>query len=227
MQNVFKINVDIKLKMLINEPTVVQNDNIRFIINVFDDGQPLLLDSETTVALASTRLDRVTVVTPGTKISTNTVQFDLGTEETKFPGRVEATVQFYDSESRVSTVSFSYHVVKDPTSDGYIPTERDKTLIETVIGDGPLIIQQAKDAANFANEQGSYAQQQGDYAKKQGDYAKTQGQYAQQVATYAQQQGNYAKTQSDYAQQQGDYAKTQGDYAKTQGDYAHTQGLVS
>ena len=182
MQNVFTIDADIKLKMLINEPTVVQNDDIRFIINVFDGGQPLSLDSATAVSLASVRLDRQTVVTPGTKIGTNTVQFDLGTEETKFPGRVEATAQFYDSEGRVSTISFSYRVVKDPTGYGYIPSEREQTLIETVLGDGPLVIQQAQDAANFANEQGQFAQTQADYAKSQGDYAKAQGDYAKSQA---------------------------------------------
>lgn len=159
MQNVFTIDADIKLKMLINEPTVVQNDAIRFVINVFDNGKPLDLSSVETVSLASVRLDRQTVVTPGTKIGENTVQFDLGTEETKFPGRVEATAQFYDSEGRVSTISFSYRVVKDPTGDGYIPSEREQTLIETVLNDGPLVIQQAQDAAAYATTQGNYAKQ--------------------------------------------------------------------
>lgn len=180
MKNVFTIDADIKLKMLINEPTVVQNDDIRFVINVFDNGQPLDLSSVETVSLANVRLDGKTVVTPGTKIDTNIVQFDLGTEETKVSGRVEATAQFYDSEGRVSTVSFSYRVVKDPTGDGYIPTEREQTLIETVLGDGPLIIQQAQDAAEYATAQGQFAQAQADYAHTQGlliDNLKTLGEY--------------------------------------------------
>lgn len=165
MQNVFTIDADIKLKMLINEPTVVQNDDIRFIINVFDNGKPLDLTNVKTVSLASVRLDERTIVTPGTKIGTNIVQFDLGTEETKFPGRVEATAQFYDSKGRVSTISFSYRVVRDPTGDGYVPSKREQTLIETVLNDGPLVIQQAKDAANYAKAQGDYAKQVGDENK--------------------------------------------------------------
>ena len=248
MQNVFTIDADIKLKMLINEPTVVQNDAIRFIINVFDNGQPLDLTNVETISLASVRLDRQTIVTPGTKIDTNIVQFDLGTEETKVPGRVEATAQFYDSEGRVSTISFSYRVIKDPTGDGYIPTEREQTLIETVLGDGPLIIQQAQDAANFANEQGQFAQTQANAASEAAQNANDAAQSATNAAneantaaqsantaaasanaaadnantkaTNAQTQADYAQTQGDFAQTQGNYAKSQGDYAKTQGDYA-------
>lgn len=151
--------------MLINEPTVVQNDAIRFIIRVFDNGQPLDLTSVETASLANIRLDRKTVVTPGTKIGTNTVQFDLGTEETKVPGRVEATAQFYDEDGRVSTIAFTYRVVKDPTGEGYIPTERDQTLIEIVLSDGPLVIQQAQDAAEYATAQGDYAKQVADENK--------------------------------------------------------------
>lgn len=252
MRNVFTIDADIKLKMLINEPTVVQNDNIRFIINVFDGGQPLSLDSATTVSLSSTRSDRVTVVTPGTKTGTNTVQFDLGTEETKVPGRVEATAQFYDSEGRVSTISFSYRVVKDPTGDGYVPSEREQTLIETVLNDGPLVIQQAQDAANFANKQGQFAQTQANAASEAAQNANDAARSATNAAneanaaaasannaaasanaaadnantkaTNAQTQADYAKSQGDYAKTQGDYAKAQGDYAKTQGDYAKQVG---
>jgi BppU N-terminal domain len=165
LRNVFTFDVDIKLKMLIKEPTVVQNDDIRFIINVFDNGQPLDLTNVETVSLANVRLDGQTIVTPGTKIDTNIVQFDLGTEETKVSGRVVATAQFYDSEGRVSTISFTYKVVKDPTGDGYIPTENEQTLIETVLNDGPLVIQQAQDAAVYATAQGDYAKQVADENK--------------------------------------------------------------
>lgn len=245
MQNVFTIDADIKLKMLINEPTVVQNDNIRFIINVFDNGQPLDLTNVETVSLASVRLDRQTVVTPGTKIGTNTVQFDLGTEETKFPGRVGAIAQFYGSEGRVSTISFSYRVIKDPTGDGYIPTKREQTLIETVLGDGPLIIQQAQDAANFANEQGQFAQTQANAANEAATSANEAAQSAANAANEANAaatsannaaasanaaadnantKATNAQTQADYAKAQGDYAKAQGDYAKAQGDYAQDNG---
>lgn len=213
MKNVFTIDADIKLNMLINEPTVVQNDDIRFIINVFDGGQPLSLDSATTVSLASVRLDRQTVVTPGIKIGTNTVQFDLGTEETKFPGRVKATAQFYDSEGRVSTISFSYRVVKDPTGDGYVPSKREQTLIETVLNDGPLVIQQAQDAANFANEQGQFAQTQANAASEAAANANEAATNANAAADNANTAASNANTKATYAQQQGDYAKAQGDAA--------------
>jgi hypothetical protein len=165
LRNVITIDTDIKHKKIMNAPLVTQNDSVSFIINVLDDGQPFSLDSVTTVSLANLRLDRVTVVTPGTKIEENTVKFDLGTEETKVPGKVEATVQLYDADERVSTISFAYQVVKDPTGDGYIPTANEQTLIETVLNDGPLVIQQAQDAADYATAQGDYAKQVADENK--------------------------------------------------------------
>jgi parallel beta-helix repeat protein len=159
-----------------NAPLVTQNDAITFVVNVFDDGQPFALDNVETVSFASVRPDRQTVVTPGTKTGTNTVQFDLGTEETRVPGKVEAVVQLYDSEGRVSTISFTYQVLKDPTGDGYIPTANEQTLVETVLNNGPLVIQQAQDAAEYATAQG-------DYAKSVGDQNKTR--WLTPVATFA------------------------------------------
>ena len=234
MQNTFHINVDLKKKTYIEEPVVTQNDRVTFIISVSDDGSPFPLQSVATATLAHKRLDCVIVVTQGTVTGTNTVEFTLGTEETKIPGRVEATVQLYDSDGRVSTLSFVYQVLKDPTGNGYIPTERERTLIEIVLGDGPLVIQQAQDAANFANEQGQFAQEQASAASEAATRANEAAQFAMDAATNANdaaananEAADNATTQAQYAQQQGDYAKAQGDYAKQVGDENKTRWLTA
>ena len=176
MRNTFQISADIKKKAYISEPMVTQNDDITFIVNVFDNGEPFSLAGVTTASLANTRMDGTTVVTPGTIINDNTIQFDLGTNETAVPGKVLATVQLYDEDERVSTIAFTYRVVKDPTGSGYVPSENEKTLIEVVLNDGPLVIQQAQDAA-------AYATTQGDYAKQVADENKTR--WLNPVATFA------------------------------------------
>jgi len=176
MRNTFEISADIKQKMSISEPMVTQNDDITFIVSVFDNGSPFSLTEATTASLANTRMDGTTVVTLGTIIDNNKIQFDLGTNETAVLGRVLATVQIYDADERVSTIAFTYRVVKDPTGSGYVPTKNEQTLIEVVLNDGPLVIQQAQDAA-------AYAKSQGDYAKQVGDENKTR--WLTAVNTYA------------------------------------------
>jgi len=245
MRNTFRIEADLKKKKYIDEPTVTQNDDITFIVSVFDNGIPFSLTGVTTATLANVRLDGVTVVTPGMIVDDNTVQFDLGTNETAVVGKVRATIQLYDEDERVSTIAFTYQVLKDPTGDGYIPTERDKTLIETVIGDGPLIIQQAQDAANFANEQGQFAQAQANAASEAATSANEAAQSATnaaneantaaQSANTAAQSANDAATTANEAAQNANQAATsaneaavnaatQAQYAQQQGDYAKAQG---
>lgn len=156
MDNIFYLDVDIKTSNYINEPNVTQNDDITFLLNVFNDGMPFDLSSVTTASLASTRSDGVNVVVAGTLLNGNSVSFKLGTTETQLVGRVRAVAQFYDATGRVSTGSFSYSVSKDPTGADYVPSESELTLIETILGDGPLIIQQAitatTDAITATNE---------------------------------------------------------------------------
>lgn len=156
MKNVYKIDADIKGSKRITAPFITQNDAVSFVVSVFDGGKEVDLSDVATFTLASTRLDKEVVVVAGEHTGVNTVTFDIGTEETKYTGVVKAVVQLYGADGRVSTVSFSYSVTVDPVGDGFIPSERDQTLIEVVLGDGPLVIAEAKDAAEFAREQGDY-----------------------------------------------------------------------
>ena len=169
MKNTFTIDADIKKTSYFNQPTVTQNDDITFVVNISDDGQAFDLADVTTVSLANTKPDNEVVVTPGVISGTNQVTFVLGTNETAVSGTVNAVVQLYDVDGRVSTLSFSYVVKSDPTGSGYVTSTDEQTLIEVVLNDGPLRIQEAIDAGDYANLQGDYALAQGDYAKTEAD----------------------------------------------------------
>lgn len=151
IKNNFIVNVDIKKPSPLTERKVTANDNITFVVNVLDDGKPFDLVDVTTASLANVRLDGVTIITPGTKTEGNQVTFALGTNETAVKGRVNAIVQLYDADGRVSTLSFYYSVQTDPTGNGIIPSAKDQTLIEVVLGEGPLRLQEMKDATDALN----------------------------------------------------------------------------
>lgn len=157
LNNPFVLDVDLKEVNYAYERRVTANDSTTFIVNLTNEGMPVDLTNVTTVSLANTRLDQTSIVTPGTKTGPNQVTFNLGQNETKVSGRVTAIVQLYDAEGRVSSLAFNYTVVKDPTGSTYVPIGEEKTLIQVVLGDGPLVLQQARDATKYAIERGDAA----------------------------------------------------------------------
>jgi len=181
IQEPIVVDVDIKKASYINQPQVTQNDSNTFLVNVFDNGEPIDLSNVTTVTIAHTRLDRKVIVTGGTVVEgTNQVKFVVDRPETSITGRVDAIIQLYNADSRISTLAFNYKVNSDPTNN-YIPSESERTLIEVVLNDGPLRIQEAIEAtenANVATESANIATTeavaQANYAKAQGDYAKVE-----------------------------------------------------
>ena len=137
------IDVDLKQKTYLNEPLVTQNDDVTFIVRVSDDGQEFMdLNTYSTFTMASIRSDNQPVLTNSTGINGNEITFSLGSTEIAVPGRVEAAIQLYDANGRISSIPFSFMVIKDKTV-GYIPSEKDQTLIELVLGQGPGILQAA------------------------------------------------------------------------------------
>ena len=218
MQNTFTIDADIKKTSYFNQPTVTQNDDITFVVNISDDGQAFDLADVATVSLANTKPNADVVVTAGLITGTNQVTFVLGTNETAVSGRVEAVVQLYDESGRVSTLSFSYVVKVDPTGSGYVPSTDEQTLIEVVLNDGPLRIQEAIDAGVYATTQGDYALAQGDIAATESANLSTLKTDVQTATTDANMATINANDSAIYADTQGDYALAQGDYAKTEAD---------
>ncbi|MEK4715224.1 BppU family phage baseplate upper protein [Sporosarcina sp. FSL K6-5500] len=118
---------------------------IQFVVKIQRNGQDDALLDGTIYTLSNLRLDGVAVLSPtGIVTGENEVTFLLGTTETEVVGTVRASVQMYHADGRVSTISFTYNVMRDLSSD-YVPSESEKTLIESVLVDGPVVIGQAKD----------------------------------------------------------------------------------
>lgn len=153
LQNVHRIEADIKQKRYVEEPRVTSNDDIAFLVTVTDNGQPVDMAAVTMVVLASTRADRQTVITTGKKQADGSLLFELGSSETAIAGQVKGVAQLFDAEGdRISSVVFTYQVDRDPTGNGYIPTAKDKTFIEIVLVEGPAVIQEAKDVTVAASQ---------------------------------------------------------------------------
>lgn len=150
------LNVDIKRKNYTREFQITSNDSNTFLINITDDKIPVDLSNVLVATMAHTRMDKVTIVTQG-EIIGNQVSFELGTNETSVPGRVDAVVQLYGTDTRISSVSFSYKVDADPTGKGYIPSESEQTLIELVLHDAPVILEEVKQATLDVIEATDYA----------------------------------------------------------------------
>lgn len=151
LQNTFILDVDFKKSNFINEPVVTQNDDVTFILNVFDDGMEYDFTTVSTSTLVSVRPDRQSVMTLGTKTGNNQINFALGSTELSKVGKINAVIQLYGVDGRVSTLPFTYQVLKDPATD-YVPSTNEKTLIELVLGQGPAILTAAEEATQEALE---------------------------------------------------------------------------
>lgn len=145
--NIIPITADTKKLNYMTTPKVTQNDTVVFIVKIQDNGIDEPLPTGSTYTLTSLRLDGVSIMSPspGTITGDNEVTFNLGTKELEFPGLVRASVQIFNTDGRVSTLSFDYAVVRD-LSVGFVESEMERTLIEIVLVDGPEVIQSAKDA---------------------------------------------------------------------------------
>lgn len=145
MENVYELDIDIKKENYINQPVLKQNDYAVFKLNITDDEMPVDLSAAVTITLANLRPDRKNIIVVGSLgDSNNQVVFDISRPENSIVGTVEATVQFYGSENRISTATFTYKVEKDPSN--ISPSGTDKTLIELVLGEGPAVLKAAEEA---------------------------------------------------------------------------------
>lgn len=152
MENVFELDIDIKQQNYIDKPVVRQNDDVVFIINVMDDNEPFDLSDVSTTTLSVERLDANKIISAGSTTDINQVTFKLPRSSVTIVGKSKATVQMYDADNRVSTFTFPFRVEKDPTGEGWVPDDGEKTLIEIVLGEGPQVIEDAKNATENALE---------------------------------------------------------------------------
>lgn len=149
LTNTHTINVDIQLPNQLNLFPVTKFDTIDFVLRVFNNKEPVDLSQVSTAILVSTRQDGTPVPVVGAVTGLNEATFTLGNQSTAVAGRVSAIAQFYDAAGRISTVSFAYMVTDDPIADVEI-LEEDRTLIQVVLQNGPLVIAQAEDAGAYA-----------------------------------------------------------------------------
>ncbi|QJT71648.1 putative tail fiber [Psychrobacillus phage Spoks] len=220
----FPVTVDFKIPTYINKPVVTQNDAITFVVEVFDDGMPFDLSSISTFTLVSDRPGLAPVMTIGTVTGLNEVTFTFGSNESAKVGDINATIQLYDVDGRLSTVPFVYQVRKDPLKD-FVPSENEKTLIELVLGHGPAILdaaeqatQDANTAANNANQAITNVGTAINGANQAANNANTKANLADTAATNANQKAesaNDAATNANLARDNALQAKTDAEQATT------------
>lgn len=227
--NTFTLDVDFKKSNYMNEPVVTQNDEVTFILNIYDDDERYDLSNVTTFTLASVRPDKTSVMTLGTKTATNQVTFNLGTTELEVVGRVKAAIQLYDAEGRVSTLPFSFKVLKDPVID-YVPSTNEQTLIELVLGEAPTILANAEKATTDINDLNTTVTAQettrdnNENSRKNAESVRQSNENNRELAENERQstfdnQMTSINTATTNATTQANYAKEQAEYAKSQGNF--------
>lgn len=219
MNNTYVLDLDIKNPNFIPEPLMKQNDTVTFICNLFDNGVPFNLDETTTLTIGHHRPDNKNVVVLGVRTGPNQATFRCGRPENSVVGRVVATVQIYNTDSRVSSVSFDYLVSLDPSA--IIPNPDDKTLIQQILAEGVVIIEGAKEATDRANTAAQRAEDAtiaANSAAGSATLAASNAQNAAQAANIATQNANAATQLANTAASKAD---TAGDNAQNAADAAN------
>lgn len=157
MYKEYRISLDLKRPNFVPEPIMKQNDDVKFIIDVFDDGLPVNLTNAMYVTFGSERPDGKNVVVLGSIQAPNTTSFICSRPANSVVGRTIATVQIYDDKTRVSTLSFTYVVQTDPSY--IIPNDDDLTLIQQVLAEGGKVVEEAQQAIVGANTAANNANQ--------------------------------------------------------------------
>lgn len=161
--NEFILDIDLKRDNFVDKPIIRQNDDALFRINIYDDDVPYDLSRVVTFTLSVTRPDDVTVISVGQQTVRSQATFSLPRSSVAIVGEMVAIVQMYDEYNRVSTFSFPIEVTPDPSD--YIPKDEEKTLIEIVLGEGPAVIAEAKEATLEAWEAAEEARLAADEAE--------------------------------------------------------------
>lgn len=129
LENVYKITANTKRKMIREIPEVIQNDNVVFEVSIIDDTTDFTLSADYSYKLVSLKHSGLSTIREGV-LSGEVIRFNLGTSEMQEPGKVEATVQVYDSNmKRISTAKFDYVVKKDPSLQGSLPADNTSLVI--------------------------------------------------------------------------------------------------
>lgn len=121
-----------------------------FKVTVLDNGDAADLTGATAM-VSITRLDGDVKTVAGT-IEGNVVTFKLMGDSLKIAGLARGSILFFYADSRTSTADFTFTASYDPTRQGFKPDELEKSLIETVLGEGPGVIADARQATQEATQ---------------------------------------------------------------------------
>lgn len=123
------------------------NDENQLAITTGRNGQVDSLSAMgvTTVTLSVERSDGTVITIPGT-IDGDKAVYILDGDSLAKKGKVKATSMYYDADlNRISTATFEFKALEDPTADGSTLQQHEKTLVEVVLGDGPQILADAQE----------------------------------------------------------------------------------
>jgi hypothetical protein len=154
----FLMSADFKQKTTIREPIVTQYDDLVFVVTLFDNGSPAVIDG-LTYRFVSRRPDNKSYYVDGIKSGDNEITFDLGKPEVSLTGKVNAAVQLFDSNNqRLSSFTFNYTVTEDISLSEELSTN-DLTLLETVVLEGPALVDYFTQAKPLIEQYSNYVTQ--------------------------------------------------------------------
>jgi hypothetical protein len=147
----FYMSADFKQKTQIREPIVTQYDDLIFVVTVFDNGDPAIID-DLSYKFVSRRPDNKSYYVNGVKTGDNEITFDLGKTEVSLIGKVNAAIQLFDSNNqRLSSFTFNYTVTEDISLSEDLSSQ-ELTLLEYVVQEGPGLVDYFKETKPLIEE---------------------------------------------------------------------------
>lgn len=140
------VTIDLSRNSIFEIATMTQYDsNVYLVVELSNRGQTNVLDEFHTFNLTTIRADGAGSMATGVKdLNSDSVVFKVPSSALQNTGVVKASIQMYGDDGRQSTSKFFFHVSSDLAGD-YTNTPAELTLIETVLMNGPVILQEAED----------------------------------------------------------------------------------
>ena len=123
------------------------NDTNHLEITLTENGEVINLTDYglQTIVLMVTRFDGQVVDVPGSITEEGKAKFILDGDSLAVEGYTEAVAQFYGTDGRVSSITFAFQTLRDPSAN-FVPQSKESTLIEIVLRNGPLAVAGAQKA---------------------------------------------------------------------------------
>ncbi len=159
MEKRYEIKLDIRGKLLKTDIVYVQGDVAVYPLDIFLlDGTEVLQIPEGATATVTMKKEDDTVVVGKAEVVDGTngkVSYAVGSNEIACPGTVQATVELYLGDQRLTSCGFKFKVEEQLDQGDSVESTDEYSVLQALIAD--------------ANEAATYAEAQGDYAKGVGD----------------------------------------------------------